>query len=93
MPVAKRPTSRITAGFARDLGREVFAVQGRIDAPASVGCNELIVEGARLLVRLAEAVLERGSRERGHPSFSGTCRVALYVSENWRHEQGWTFPT
>jgi predicted Rossmann fold nucleotide-binding protein DprA/Smf involved in DNA uptake len=64
MPVAKRPTARIAAGFARDLGREVFAVPGRIDAPASVGSNELIVEGARPRVRLAEAVLERGSRER-----------------------------
>jgi DNA processing protein len=62
---ASRSGARITAGFARDLGREVFAVPGRIDAPASVGCNELIVEGARPLVRLAEAVLERGSRERG----------------------------
>jgi DNA processing protein len=62
---ASRSGARITAGFARDLGREVFAVPGRIDAPASVGCNELIVEGARPLLRLAEAVLERRSHARG----------------------------
>jgi DNA processing protein len=62
---ASRSGAKITAGFARDLGREVFAVPGRIDAPASVGCNELILEGARPLVRLSEAVLERNCMSKG----------------------------
>jgi DNA processing protein len=62
---ASRSGAKITAGFARDLGREVFAIPGRIDAPASRGCNELILEGARPLVRLSEAVLERNCVSKG----------------------------
>jgi DNA processing protein len=38
----------ITAKFAADYGRQVFAVPGRIDSPRSKGCHELIRQGARL---------------------------------------------
>jgi len=38
----------ITAKFATDYGRQVFAVPGRIDSPRSKGCHELIRQGARL---------------------------------------------
>ena len=44
--------SLITARRARDYGRPVFAVPGRIDAPGSRGCNELIADGANLVQRL-----------------------------------------
>ena len=56
---AERSGARITASFARDLGRDVFAVPGRIDAPASWGCNQLISEGALPVVRLSDPVWER----------------------------------
>jgi len=56
---ALRSGARITSGLARDLGREVFAVPGPIDAPASMGCNQLIEEGARPLLRLSDAILDR----------------------------------
>lgn len=36
----------ITASFAADQGRDVFAVPGNIHAPQSVGTNRLIQEGA-----------------------------------------------
>ena len=49
--------SLITAGLALDQGRDVFAVPGAVDAPASAGCNELIARGAKL-VRDARDVLE-----------------------------------
>ena len=47
----------ITAKHAADQGREVYAVPGPIDSPASAGCLELIRSGARL-VRSAEDVIE-----------------------------------
>lgn len=40
----------ITASFAANQGREVFAVPGNILAPQSMGCNRLIRDGARILL-------------------------------------------
>jgi DNA processing protein len=41
--------SMITAKFATEYGRHVFAVPGRIDQPSSSGCLALIKEGATML--------------------------------------------
>lgn len=49
--------SLITAGLALDQGRDVYAVPGSVDSPASAGCNELIARGAKL-VRSARDILE-----------------------------------
>lgn len=40
----------ITAGFAADQGRDVFAVPGNIMAPQSAGTNRLIQDGAQPLL-------------------------------------------
>lgn len=53
----ERSGALITAEFAADQGREVFAVPGNINAPKSVGCNRLIHQGARPLLT-PEDVLE-----------------------------------
>ncbi len=55
---AERSGSLITAGFAGDLGREVFAVPGRITSPASGGAHKLIQDGAKLVTRWTDIVQE-----------------------------------
>ncbi len=47
----------ITVGHALEQGKEVFAVPGPTDSPASAGCLELIRKGARL-VRNAADILD-----------------------------------
>ena len=49
--------SLITAQFAAEQGRLVFAVPGRVDQPASAGCNDLIRDGA-ILVRNVNDILD-----------------------------------
>jgi DNA processing protein len=48
----------ITANFAVDYGRQVFAVPGRIDSPRSRGCHELIRKGAKLCEGLEDILPE-----------------------------------
>ncbi len=47
----------ITANFALEQGRQVFAIPGRIDQAQSMGCHQLIQNGAKL-VQTIEDVLE-----------------------------------
>lgn len=54
----KRSGALITARFAVDQGREVFAVPGSILHPGSAGCNELIQNGATPLLSVDD-VLEQ----------------------------------
>ncbi|MEX2146054.1 MAG: DNA-processing protein DprA [Candidatus Rokuibacteriota bacterium] len=55
---AERSGSLITAGFAGDLGREVFAVPGRITSAASGGAHRLIQDGAKLVTCWTDVVQE-----------------------------------
>ena len=55
---AERSGSLITAGFAADLGREVFAVPGKITSPTSAGTNGLLKDGATLVERWSDVVQE-----------------------------------
>ncbi|WP_309400351.1 DNA-processing protein DprA [Cerasicoccus maritimus] len=50
--------SMITARFAMEQNRPVFAVPGRIDQPSSAGCHQLIRDGAVLLTSIDDLINE-----------------------------------
>jgi DNA processing protein len=54
---AKRSGALITADFALEQGREVFALPGKVDSDNSFGTNNLIKQGAKL-VSSVEDILE-----------------------------------
>ena len=53
-----RGGSMITANFAIEYGREVFAVPGRLDQAQSLGCLKLIKEGATMFTSIQELLEE-----------------------------------
>ena len=55
--------SMITARFAGEHGRSIMAVPGRIDQASSVGCHQLIRDGA-VMVTSVDDILEELSYER-----------------------------
>ncbi|MBP7319693.1 MAG: DNA-processing protein DprA [Lachnospiraceae bacterium] len=44
--------SLITADFALSQGKEVYAIPGRMNDPVSQGCNQLIHQGAQIVVSI-----------------------------------------
>lgn len=50
--------SMITARFAGEQGRQLFAIPGRIDQPTSAGCHQLIQDGAKLTTCVDDILTE-----------------------------------
>lgn len=55
---AQRSGSLITARLAGAAGREVFALPGSIHNPLARGCHELIRQGAKLVERVEDVLVE-----------------------------------
>ncbi len=58
----ERSGALITASFAAEEGRDVFAVPGSILSPASVGTNRLIKDGARPILEFEDVMEELNFR-------------------------------
>jgi DNA processing protein len=76
----------ITANFATEYGRQIFAVPGRIDSPRSKGCHDLIKKGAKLCEGVEDILSEfeylfPASNRPPSPGETGAL-PALELSEN-----------
>ena len=80
---AEKSGARITADFALQQGRSVFAVPGLINHPLSEGCHDLIKQGATMLTSFEDIAQEFGITQYRKPiilSSKGT--EATEISQN-----------
>lgn len=89
----KKSGSLITADFAAEQGREVYAVPGRPGEELSEGCNELISQGAGIFLspeQFAESVLVPMGMEKSKKSLQVTLAPSeeLVYSSLGLHSKG-----
>ena len=68
---AQRSGALITADFALEQGRDVFAVPGRIDQGSSCGSNNLIKQGAKLITCVEDVLQDLQPRLLDHLKHEG----------------------
>ncbi|MEA3640963.1 MAG: DNA-processing protein DprA [Lamprobacter sp.] len=73
---APRSGSLITARYAAEQGREVFAIPGSIHNPLARGCHQLIREGAKLIDSVDQLLEELAPQLRSYLSLSAPVPTA-----------------
>jgi DNA processing protein len=80
---ADRSGALITARHAMEQGREVFAVPGPIDSPASTGPHRLLRDGAKIVTCVDDVLEELGHLPAAAPDHrGGSIRIAAELKLN-----------
>lgn len=66
---ARNSGALITADFALEQGREVFALPGKIDSSTSFGTNSLIKQGAKLVSNIEDIIEELNIKSTSNIAF------------------------
>ncbi len=77
-----RSGSLITAHWAAEQGRDVFAVPGEVRSPVSAGCHRLLKEGAHLACRSEDILQLYTSRYGDRLSLDDAHQVETYWSNH-----------
>ena len=76
----ERSGTSITADYAREQGREVFAVPGRITDPMSVGTNRMLTRGEAKPVTCAADILTEFCDDAGDDVLNGAAKKVTFTS-------------
>ena len=76
----ERSGTSITADCAREQGREVFAVSGRITDPMSVGVNRMITRGEAKPVMCAADILSEFCDDAGDDALNGAAKKVTFTA-------------
>lgn len=76
----ERSGTSITADCAREQGKEVFAVPGRITDPMSVGTNRMITRGEAKPVMCAADILSEFIDDAGDDVLNGAAKQVTFTS-------------
>lgn len=79
---AKKSGARITAEYALEQGREVFAIPGPIGDPLSFGCHALLADGAAIAYDIGSIFKALGMRQPSNQLQKSGCRASAALSES-----------
>ncbi len=83
---ARKSGARITAQFALEQGRDVFAVPGSIDHELSDGCHALVQEGAKLITDPYDILAEYGIEKEENSNGEHSRKTARFKCAEIIHE-------